>query len=154
AADQLFATLDTTVRRVHVDDAEPIVLSDTVGFIRDLPHDLVHAFQATLSEAADADLLLHVVDASATNRDDQIEAVGEGLSAIGAVRVPQLRVLNKCDIADLAPGVDRDGCGNICCIRTSAVTGAGCADLRAALSELFPREPTIPDTHSLSTPTV
>ena len=152
AADQLFATLDTTVRRVHVEGAEAIVLSDTVGFIRDLPHDLVHAFRATLSEAADADLLLHVVDASASNRDEQVDAVDEVLAAIGAAAVPQLRVLNKCDLVDLAPGVDRDACGNICSIRTSAVTGAGCAELRAALSELFPREPTPQDTHSLSMP--
>jgi hypothetical protein len=85
-ADQLFATLDTTLRRVHVARAENIVLSDTVGFIRDLPHDLVVAFRATLAEAADADLLLHVIDASADNRDEQIEAVDALLAEIGASR--------------------------------------------------------------------
>src|SRR5205823_13104440 len=90
AADQLFATLDTTLRRLHVENAEPIVLSDTVGFIRELPHDLVAAFSATLSEAADADLLLHVIDASASNRDEQIAAVDAVISDIGAARVPQL----------------------------------------------------------------
>jgi len=139
AADQLFATLDTTLRRLHVEDAEPIVLSDTVGFIRELPHDLVAAFSATLSEAADADLLLHVIDASAGNRDEQIAAVDAVLLDIGAARVPQLRVYNKCDLAQLPPGVERDACGNIYTVRTSALTGAGCADLRTALAERFPR---------------
>ena len=85
AADQLFATLDTTLRRVHVPGADPVVLSDTVGFIRDLPHDLVAAFRATLSEAGEADLLLHVVDASAPDRDGQIEAVERVLAEIGVI---------------------------------------------------------------------
>jgi len=152
AADQLFATLDTTLRRLHVENAEPIVLSDTVGFIRELPHDLVAAFSATLSEAADADLLLHVIDASAPNRDEQIAAVDAVLLDIGAADVPQLRVYNKCDIAQLPPGVERDACGNIYTVRTSALTGAGCADLRTALGERFPREqrtPTIPSSESM-----
>ena len=140
AADQLFATLDTTLRRVHLEDAEPIVLSDTVGFIRDLPHDLVAAFSATLAEAAEADLLLHVIDASADNRDEQIAAVDAVLDAIGALHVPQLRVYNKCDLARLPPGAERDACGNICNVRTSAINGDGCADLRIALAERFPRE--------------
>ncbi|MDE2003316.1 MAG: GTPase HflX, partial [Betaproteobacteria bacterium] len=90
AADQLFATLDTTLRRVHVPGAQSIVISDTVGFIRDLPHDLVAAFSATLVEAADADLLLHVIDASADNRDEQIEAVHGLLAEIGAAEVPRI----------------------------------------------------------------
>jgi GTP-binding protein HflX len=140
AADQLFATLDTTLRRVHVPGAQAIVLSDTVGFIRDLPHDLVAAFSATLAEAADADLLLHVIDASAEDRDEQIEAVDGLLSEIGATDVPQIRVLNKCDLAGIDTGVERDGCGNISTVRVSAVTGAGLADLRAALAERFPLE--------------
>ena len=153
AADQLFATLDTTLRRLHVDNAESIVLSDTVGFIRDLPHDQVAAFSATLSEAADADLLLHVIDASAANRDDQIAAVEAVLTAIGAEGVPQLRVYNKCDLAQMPAGAERDACGNICNIRTSALTGAGCAELRAALAERFPREPTTPPaSYSISSP--
>ena len=80
AANQLFATLDTTLRRLHVAGAANIVLSDTVGFIRDLPHDLVAAFRATLAEAADADLLLHVIDAGADNRDEQIESVDKLLA--------------------------------------------------------------------------
>ncbi len=142
AADQLFATLDTTLRRWHVDGAETLVLSDTVGFIRDLPHDLIAAFRATLAEAADADLLLHVIDASAADRDAQIEAVDAVLRAVGAADVPQIRVLNKCDLAGLPPGVEEDGCGNISTVRLSALTGAGCADLRAALALRFPREAT------------
>src|SRR4051812_33348518 len=92
AADQLFATLDTTLRRIHVPGADPIVLSDTVGFIRDLPHDLVAAFRATLAEAAEADLLLHVVDASHAFRDEQIAAVDAVLTEIRADKVPQIRV--------------------------------------------------------------
>ena len=84
AADQLFATLDTTLRRIHVAGAAPMVLSDTVGFIRDLPHDLVAAFRATLAEAAQADLLLHVIDAAHPNRDEQIAAVDAVLEEIGA----------------------------------------------------------------------
>jgi len=114
------------------------VMSDTVGFIRDLPHDLVAAFRATLAEAADADLLLHVIDAEAANRDEQIAAVDRVLVEIGAAGVPQIRVLNKCDLAGLAPGVERDGCGTISTVRLSALTGAGSPELRAALAERFP----------------
>ena len=150
-ADPLFATLDTTLRRLHAPGAQSLVLSDTVGFIRDLPHDLVAAFRATLAEAADADLLLHVIDASADDRDDQIEAVDELLAEIGAGDVPQIRVLNKCDLTGIAPGVERDGCGNISSVRVSAVTGAGIAELRAALAERFPASPA-PDLASIETP--
>jgi len=141
AADQLFATLDTTLRKIYVPGADPIVISDTVGFIRELPHDLVAAFRATLSEAAEADLLLHVIDASAANRDEQIAAVDSVLAEIGAAAVPQIRVLNKCDLVDLPPGVERDGCGNISSVRLSAMTGAGSECLRAALAERFPSTP-------------
>ncbi|MDH5287344.1 MAG: GTPase HflX [Betaproteobacteria bacterium] len=138
AANQLFATLDTTLRRIHVPGAETIVLSDTVGFIRDLPHDLVAAFRATLAEAAEADLLLHVVDAAAADRDDQIAAVEAVLEEIGASGVPQIRVYNKCDAAALDAGVERDPCGTIVAVRASALTGEGCAALREALAERFP----------------
>ena len=137
AADQLFATLDTTLRRIHVAGAESIVLSDTVGFIRDLPHDLVAAFRSTLSEAAEADLLLHVIDASAPDRDEQIAAVEAVLEEIGASGVPQIRVFNKVELTALAPGVERDPCGTITAVRVSALTGAGCADLKLALAERF-----------------
>jgi len=137
-ANQLFATLDTTLRRVHVEGAENIVLSDTVGFIRELPHDLVAAFRATLAEAADADLLLHVIDASAENRDEQIAAVDALLAEIGASDVPQIRVLNKSDLASVPPGVERDAYGTIRTVRLSALTGAGCAGFTDALAERFP----------------
>jgi len=139
AADQLFATLDTTLRRLYLPGAETLVMSDTVGFIRDLPHELVAAFRGTLSEAVESDLLLHVIDAAAPDRDDQIAAVDAVLTEIGAGALPQIRVLNKCDLAGLAPGVERDGCGNISTVRLSALTGEGCAQLRAALVERFPK---------------
>lgn len=153
AADQLFATLDTTLRRMYAAGADTIVVSDTVGFIRDLPHDLVAAFRATLSEAADADLLLHVIDAAASNRDEQTAAVDAVLTDLGAAAVPQIRVLNKCDLADLPEGVEYDSCGNISSVRVSALTGAGCDDLRAALGKRFaaaqpPRPPTNANTRS------
>jgi GTP-binding protein HflX len=137
-ANQLFATLDTTLRRLHLPDSGgDVVLSDTVGFIRELPHDLVAAFRATLSEAADATLLLHVIDASAPDRDAQVEAVEAVLVQIGAADVPQIRVLNKSDLTGLPPGIERDACGNIAAVRVSALTGEGLADLRAALAERF-----------------
>jgi len=135
AADQLFATLDTTLRRIHVPGAGTVVLSDTVGFIRELPHDLVAAFRATLAEATEADLLLHVIDASAPDRDDQVAAVEAVLTEIGADQIPQIRVLNKCDRTNLSPGATRDPCGTISSVCVSALTGAGCSDLRDALAE-------------------
>ncbi|WP_418321457.1 GTPase HflX [Piscinibacter sakaiensis] len=103
AADQLFATLDTTTRQLHLDDSRRSVsVSDTVGFIRELPHKLVEAFEATLQEAADADLLLHVVDASSPQRLEQISEVQRVLREIGAGEVPQLLVFNKADQLDQA----------------------------------------------------
>ena len=138
AADQLFATLDTTLRKVHVPGGAPMVLSDTVGFIRDLPHDLVAAFRSTLTEAADADLLLHVIDAASTERDMQERSVDEVLAEIGAAEVPRIRVVNKIDATGLSPGIERDACGTIVTVRLSALTGAGCDDLLSALAERFP----------------
>ena len=143
AANQLFATLDTTLRRWPLAGAEDLVLSDTVGFIRDLPHDLVAAFRATLKEAVDADLLLHVVDAAHADRDLQIAAVDTVLEEIGASGVPRILVLNKCDAARLDPGVERDECGNIRAVRLSALTGAGVPELAAALAERFPRSASV-----------
>ena len=103
AADQLFATLDTTTRQVYLGDAHRLAsLSDTVGFIRDLPHGLVDAFAATLQEAADADLLLHVVDAANPNHLEQIEQVQRVLNEIGASQVPQVLVFNKLDALEKA----------------------------------------------------
>ena len=135
AADQLFATLDTTTRRVYLPEAGKLVVSDTVGFIRDLPHTLVAAFRATLEETIHADLLLHVVDASSTTRDEQIGEVDKVLREIGAAEIPQIIVWNKIDLNGLAPGVDRDEYGKIWRVRLSAVTGEGVEFLRLALTE-------------------
>lgn len=139
AADKLFATLDTTSRRLFIEGAGPIVLSDTVGFIRDLPHALVAAFQATLEETAQADLLLHVVDSSSPDRDQQMNAVASVLKEIGALEAPQILVWNKLDLTAASPGVERDDCGNISCVRLSARTGAGVSLLREALAEVASR---------------
>ena len=136
AADQLFATLDTTSRRVFVPDVGQVVVSDTVGFIKQLPHDLVEAFRATLEEAAQADLLLHVVDASSALRERQIEQVNIVLAEIGAAHLPQVLVMNKIDRVDLAaPRVDRDEYGKIARIWVSAASGAGIELPRLALRE-------------------
>ena len=135
AADQLFATLDTTSRRVHT-EAGAVILSDTVGFIRHLPHTLVEAFRATLDETAGADLLLHVVDASSPDRDAQAREVDRVLEEIGAGAVPRILVYNKIDLCGIAPGEERDEHGNITRVSLSAVTGAGVEHLRAALETL------------------
>jgi GTP-binding protein HflX len=134
-ADQLFATLDTTTRRIWLEDAGNVVISDTVGFIRDLPHGLVAAFRATLEETVHADLLLHVVDASSAARDEQAAAVDAVLAEIPAGQAPRLLVWNKIDAAGLAPGVERDQYGRICRVFVSARTGAGLQELRAAIAE-------------------
>jgi GTPase len=134
-ADKLFATLDTTTRRIYVPGAGEVVLSDTVGFIRDLPHSLVAAFRATLEETVRADLLLHVVDSASPARARQIGDVARVLAEIGADRVPQLEVWNKIDVSGLAPGVERDEYGRISRVLVSARTGAGLGELRDALSE-------------------
>jgi GTP-binding protein HflX len=135
AADQLFATLDTTTRKFFVPDGGAVVLSDTVGFIKHLPHTLVAAFRATLEEAVEADLLLHVVDASSPSRDQQIDEVNKVLAEIGADRIPQLLVFNKIDVNGLAPGLDRDEYGRIGRVWVSAQSGDGLDLLRAALAE-------------------
>ncbi len=137
AADQLFATLDTTTRKLYLPGLGEIVLSDTVGFITRLPHDLVAAFRATLEATAEADLLLHVIDASSPGRERQIEAVEKVLGEIGADSVPQLRVYNKLDLTGVAPGVGRDEYGKLQSVYVSAQTGAGLELLREALSEIL-----------------
>lgn len=134
-ADQLFATLDTTTRRVWLPDAGNVVISDTVGFIRDLPHGLVAAFRATLEETVHADLLLHVVDASSSTREEQVEAVDKVLAEIPADAAPRLLVWNKIDAAGLEPAVERDQYGRISRVFVSARTGAGLELLRGALAE-------------------
>lgn len=139
AADQLFATLDTTSRRLYVGGegaGASVVLSDTVGFIRDLPHALVAAFQATLEETAQADLLLHVVDSASEDRDAQIGAVNQVLAEIGAADVPQILVWNKIDLTRAAAAVERGDCGTIRRIFLSARTGEGLDLLRDALAEV------------------
>ena len=136
AADQLFATLDTTARRVFIEGTGQVVLSDTVGFIRHLPHGLVAAFRSTLEETAMADLLLHVVDANSPERHDQVAEVNKVLLEIGADKIPQILIYNKIDLQDLPAGVKRDEYGKITSINLSAKTGAGVDDLRGALAEV------------------
>ncbi len=139
AADQLFATLDTTSRRLYVGDAGNVVLSDTVGFIRDLPHALVAAFHATLEETACADLLLHVIDSASEDREAQIDAVNTVLEEIGAGQIPQIMVFNKVDLTQAQAAVWRDECGNISRVFLSAKTGEGLDLLREALAEVAQR---------------
>jgi GTP-binding protein HflX len=135
-ADQLFATLDTTTRRVYLGEGANIALSDTVGFIRDLPHGLVDAFRATLEETAQADILLHVIDSASPRRDEQIAAVNVVLAEIGAAQVPQILVYNQIDrVPGLEPEVLRESCGKILNIKVSAFTGAGIDALREVLAE-------------------
>ena len=149
AADQLFATLDTTSRRVHLGEGETrgeqIVVSDTVGFIRELPTTLVAAFRATLEETIHADLLLHVVDSASTTRLDQIEDVNGVLREIGADGIPQILVWNKIDVAAseggarYAAGMERDEYDKISRVFLSAQTRDGMPFLREALSEAVVR---------------
>ncbi len=134
-ADQLFATLDPTVRKLPGLASGPALLADTVGFVRDLPHDLVAAFRATLAEARDADLLLHVVDASDSEIDVLQHVVRSVLDEIGAGDVPQLLVMNKIDCCDHGPGIDRGPDGEPRQVWLSASTGAGLDELRQALGE-------------------
>ena len=136
-ANQLFATLDTTSRKMFSEGAGEIVMSDTVGFIRHLPHGLVAAFRSTLEETVQADLLLHVIDSASPGRERQIEAVEKVLGEIGADAVPQLRVYNKLDLTGIAPGVERDEYGKLQNVYVSAQTGAGLELLRDALSEML-----------------
>jgi GTP-binding protein HflX len=141
AADQLFATLDTTTRQLYLGEAgRSVSLSDTVGFIRDLPHGLVDAFAATLQEAADADLLLHVVDASNPSHTEQIASVMGVLKDIGAEHVPQILVFNKLDAVDpervprvLSDAMELEG-QSVPRIHVSAHTGEGLPALRALLA--------------------
>jgi GTP-binding protein HflX len=135
AANQLFATLDTTTRRVYLPGAGNIVLSDTVGFIRGLPHSLVAAFTATLEETIHADVLMHVVDSSSDAREEHIVEVNHVLAEIGAADIAQIFVWNKIDLNGVEPGLDRDECGKIARVRLSAKSGIGLEHLRQALVE-------------------
>jgi GTP-binding protein HflX len=149
AADQLFATLDTTTRKMYLPELGEIVLSDTVGFITRLPHDLVAAFRATLEATAEADLLLHVIDSASPGRERQIEAVDKVLEEIGADSVPQLRIYNKLDLTGIAPGVGRDEYGKLQNVYVSAQTGAGLDILREALSETLKPDRVLSETATL-----
>jgi GTP-binding protein HflX len=133
-ADQLFATLDPTVRQVKLAGVGEVVLADTVGFVRALPHELVAAFRSTLQEAQDADLLLHVVDASDPLRDERIEQVREVLRGIGAGEIRELVVLNKIDLGGEKPRVVHGADGIAALVSVSAATGSGLPELREALA--------------------
>jgi GTP-binding protein HflX len=136
AADQLFATLDPTLRRIEVEDVGPSILADTVGFIRHLPHDLVAAFKATLQETQEADLLLHVVDASDDRYRDNMEAVNSVLEEIDAADVPRLIVMNKIDSLERAePRIERDDEGIPQAVWVSALSGQGISLIFEALTE-------------------
>jgi GTP-binding protein HflX len=137
AANQLFATLDPTVRKLDDLSCGPAVLADTVGFIRELPHDLVAAFRGTLAEARDADLLLHVCDAADEERERLRHVVDNVLEEIDAGELPQLLVMNKIDLAGSEPRIVRDGEGRPTQVWLSAATGAGLDLLRQALGELL-----------------
>jgi GTP-binding protein HflX len=137
AADQLFATLDPTVRKVDDLACGPAVIADTVGFIRELPHDLVAAIRATLAEARDADLLLHICDAADEDRARLQRVVDSVLEEIEAGDLPQLQVMNKIDLAGAEPRIERDASGKPVRVWLSAATGAGIDLLREALGELL-----------------
>ena len=141
-ANQLFATLDTTSRRVYLgENVGNVVFSDTVGFVRELPHQLVAAFRATLEETIHADLLLHVVDAASPVRMEQIEQVNLVLKEIGADHIPQILVWNKIDAAGLEPAVERDEYDKISRVFISAHSGAGLDMLRESVVEMARRAP-------------
>ena len=137
AADKLFATLDPTLRGLELAPGLDVVLADTVGFVRDLPHELVAAFRSTLKETRDAALLLHVVDSADPLRDERIGDVNRVLEEIGAAEVPQLLVHNKIDLGVELPGLVRDEEGRVRAVRLSARTGAGLDALVEALREYF-----------------
>ncbi|CAG8864006.1 GTPase HflX [Pseudomonas fluorescens] len=138
AADQLFATLDPTLRRLQLDDIGPIVLADTVGFIRHLPHKLVEAFRATLEESSNSDLLLHVIDAHEPERMEQIEQVMAVLGEIGAEGLPILEVYNKLDLLeDVEPQIQRDADGKPQRVWVSARDGRGLELVGQAVAELL-----------------
>jgi GTPase len=138
-ADQLFATLDPTVRRITLPGGTPVVAADTVGFIRELPHELVAAFQSTLTEAREATLLLHVVDASDPRRDEHIAQVDAVLTEIGASEIPQILIYNKIDRLSFEPRVDRDPQGQATAVWISAEKRLGLELLTGAIAERIAR---------------
>jgi len=134
-ADQLFATLDPTLRRVDLGRGQRMILADTVGFVRQLPHELVEAFRSTLQETREADLLLHIIDASDPNRRDRINQVNQVIAEIGAADVRQIEIFNKIDLIDEAPRIQRDEDGKVVRVWLSAADGQGLEMLVEALRE-------------------
>lgn len=138
-ADKLFATLDPSLRQVALPHGRGVILADTVGFIRELPHELVAAFKSTLDETRDADLLLHVVDAADPDREERVSQVREVLADIGAADVPSAMVYNKIDLTSMEPGVCASEDGTLRSARVSALTGEGIEALLGALADHFAR---------------
>lgn len=137
AADQLFATLDPTMRRVELPGNTPVIVADTVGFISHLPHDLVEAFKSTLEEVAAADLLIHVVDSNHPDKLEHVDEVNRVLAEIDADKVPQIVVYNKIDLTGHAPDIERDASGRVAKVWLSAVTGSGVDLLVDAVAEHY-----------------
>jgi GTP-binding protein HflX len=138
--DKLFATLDPTVRRLELPDGEQVVLADTVGFVRDLPHELIAAFRSTLQEAREADLILHLIDASDPNRWQRVRQVNSVLKELEAEHVPQVRVYNKIDKLDRKPRITNNGAGEGRAVWLSALTGEGLPMLKEAISQRLRRK--------------
>ena len=135
--DQLFATLDPTLRKLKIDNSCEIILADTVGFIRHLPHDLVDSFRSTLQETEEAHLLFHIIDASDDMRMDNIEAVEAVLKEIGAMKVPQIQIMNKIDRLEIEPRIDRDEQGDVKRIWVSAIENKGLDLIHQVLADYF-----------------
>ena len=138
--DQLFATLDPTVRKLELPDRREVILADTVGFVRDLPHELIAAFRSTLQEAREADLILHLIDANDANRWQRVRQVNAVLRELDADRVPQIRVYNKIDKLDRQPGVTKNQQGEGRAVWLSAVTGEGIPLLLDAVANRLSRK--------------
>lgn len=139
-ADQLFATLDPTLRRMELRNVGPVIIADTVGFIRDLPHDLIEAFQATLEETEQADLLLHVIDVTDEEKHTHMSQVDHVLEQIGAASIPRISVFNKVDKAGRLPSCERDASEQIQRVYLSATTGVGIEYLCEAIQSFFSRD--------------
>jgi GTP-binding protein HflX len=139
-ADQLFATLDPTLRAVQLADGGRILVADTVGFVRDLPHELIAAFESTLEETRASRLLLHVIDAADPAHGEQIEQVEKVLAEIGAGHLPLIQVYNKADILGMTPRLDRADTGMPSRVWVSAATGSGISLLLAGIAEYLHRD--------------
>jgi GTP-binding protein HflX len=137
AADQLFATLDPTLKKLQLSEQQDVILADTVGFIRHLPHDLVAAFRATLVETREADLILQVVDCADENRQEKIVAVDRVLQEVGAGDIPQLLIYNKIDLPEFKPRIDVDEQGQAWRVWLSAKDRTGFDDLMKVLQDRF-----------------